>query len=259
MTTSSRNIDGICRMARLPWWSPTHADDEAVVMDGAPGILESSSEEQLCCWMLVVAFGREGYAAERFAGFRRANGYELVEVAVGRWRCGADLVGDFDQLVGVGAVVAVLADRGRDRVNCGGTVAAVDADHVATSSGRGLDRGGIVRDAIGQTQIKSVLDHVLKLPGLATTRRRGEDPFLQAGGRQRTSVGNVDLTIDHLIGRVDQVALITDVQSRRIREPNPERIGTTRGVCAGIGVGESRENGKRFVNQAARGGVVGSG
>ena len=80
------------------------------------------------------------------------------------WLGGADAIGDFHQFVGIGAVVAVLADRGRDCVNCGGAVVIDDADHVAASAGRGLDRRGIVRNAIGHAEVESILDDVLAHP-----------------------------------------------------------------------------------------------
>src|SRR5580692_6615114 len=59
-------------------------------------------------WLLsAVPLRGQGDAAERFAGAGRANRDERVEVTV---RCrlgGTDAIGDFDQFVGIGAVVAV--------------------------------------------------------------------------------------------------------------------------------------------------------
>ena len=104
---------------------------------------------QLFRWFLSVASLRgQSDAAERFAGAGRTNRDKRVEVTFCCGLTGADSIGDFHQLVGIGAVVAVLADRRCDRLDCG-NVSVDDSNHIATSAGRGFDRRGIVLDAIG--------------------------------------------------------------------------------------------------------------
>jgi len=66
----------------------------------------------------AVVFGGQGDTAERLARASRADRFEVVELAVGCQLGGADQIGYFHQLVGVSAVVAVVADRGRDGVDC---------------------------------------------------------------------------------------------------------------------------------------------
>lgn len=60
--------------------------------------------------LLFAVYGRQGDAAERFAGASRTNGHKPVEIAAGCRACGIKAIGDFHQLVGIGAVVAVQAD-----------------------------------------------------------------------------------------------------------------------------------------------------
>ena len=124
-------------------------------------------------------------AAESFAGASRANRDESVKVAARCRLSRVDLVGDFYQLVGIGSVVAVQADGGCDRVDRGCAVVVDDADDVAASARRGLDRRRIIRDAIRHAKVESILDHILAHPGLAT-RRCGADPLLKARSRKRT-------------------------------------------------------------------------
>ena len=122
-------------------------------------------------WLVAItAFRRsQSDAAERFPGARRTNRNELVERTVRRGLRGADEIGNFHQSVGIGAVVTVQADRGGNRVDCG-SVAVDHAGNVATSTRRGLNRCGIVWDAIRHAEIESVLDNVLALPCRPTRR-----------------------------------------------------------------------------------------
>ena len=140
---------------------------------------------------------------------------------------GADDVGDFHEFVGVGAIVSILADGGGDGVDGGGAVAVDDADDVTAAACRGFDGRWIVRDAVRHAKVQPVLDDVLEHPSPAL-----QDPLLQAGGEhgvggQVAGIRHVYLSVDGLVRRVDQIALVANVQGGGVGEPDPEGIVPT--------------------------------
>ena len=79
---------------------------------------------------VLVARWSEGDTAENFADAGRANGAENIEVVIaivvainGGKTGGGNHVGDFNELVGIGALVSIGADGGGDGLNGHGAIA----------------------------------------------------------------------------------------------------------------------------------------
>jgi hypothetical protein len=97
----------------------------------------------------VVISRCERHSSKHFSGFRRAKGHEVansivtITVAVARGkRSGAEDVSNFDQLVGIGAVVAIRADCGSNRIDGYGAVAVVPAGDVPAAPVAGSSAAG---------------------------------------------------------------------------------------------------------------------
>src|SRR5580698_1854139 len=99
----------------------------------------------------IIVVRSESYAAECFACFRGADGCEeaeTIETAViairHRQRRVRDAVANFDELVRVGALIAIRADGGGDSVNGDGAIAIMTANDIAAAAGCGTDCRRIV-------------------------------------------------------------------------------------------------------------------
>jgi hypothetical protein len=95
----------------------------------------------------VVISRCERHSSKHFSGFRRAKGHEvansIVTITVARGkRSGAEDVSNFDQLVGIGAVVAIRADCGSNRIDGYGAVAVVPAGDVPAAARCGSSAAG---------------------------------------------------------------------------------------------------------------------
>src|SRR5580700_9032687 len=108
--------------------------------------------------------------------------YRLESLACGKARR-REIVGDGDQLVRIGALIAAAADRRRDGPDRGGAVLVDAAGKVAQAvggrrpwqPGRRVVAGGIVINRVGRAQPQSGLQDVSHGPSAVV-----EDPFLQS-------------------------------------------------------------------------------
>ncbi len=144
---------------------------------------------------------------------------------------GAQIVRDRDQLVWIGALVAVSADGGGDGVDGRGSIAIHDARDVAeavvgrlprksTSSGSAIEPGRITRDRVRvrYTEVQAIRQRVGELP---LTGGCVEHPLLESSrGVLRWRGGGVEIRDG---GARDTAAFIGDVERGGVRKPDAER------------------------------------
>ena len=140
----------------------------------------------------VVISRCERHSAKHFSGFRRAKRHEVANsivattVAVARGKCrGAADVSNFHQLVGIGAVVAIRADGGSDRIDGDGSVAVMPPGDVPAAARCGIKCGWIIRSQPSVVTLSRKIGEVTpKLPSepelfqtLCESKRFGNSPL----------------------------------------------------------------------------------
>src|SRR5262249_3011072 len=144
--------------------------------------------------IVVVVLGRrEGHAAKHFSGLSSANRDEVAQriipvmVAIReRQRGSSKPVSDFYQLVRIGALIATGADGRSDCKDLDRAVAMDSSSQIAAATCRGIERGWIVRNAVGDADVQAVLQNVEQVPGAVR-----EAPFLDPGCGLTGGVGDV--------------------------------------------------------------------
>src|SRR5262249_5285017 len=156
--------------------------------------------------------------------FAKPRSADCLEDFVRRKRRGREVVRDPDQLVWIGALVAVAAHCGCDGPDRDSGVAIEAARDGAQAvrgrrpreAGRWVVAGGVVIDGVRYAETQSGREHIDLLPG---TETRVENPLLQSGGRLRRGVR---IGAAPGIKGIAAVAFVGHISRGRIGEPDTE-------------------------------------